>query len=168
MVPSSVITYPRVIDRYEDPPTGLPSPYAAQHIGGSLPFVPFSQTPSRRGWSLYRSWVEEQRQRNVEEGLEDLTLGKVEGKTLTQSCLFSLSPGIWLTDAVIQASIQSILRLHPLEPSVSFLPHFFFTKLMNEGHANPDIEGRYDYNNVQNWVKRKFEGKKVSDMSTLR
>ncbi len=166
MVPSSVVTYPRVIESYEDPPAGLSSPYASQHIGVSLPLVPFSKTPSERDWSLYRSWVEEQEQRNIEDK-DDLTLGKVEGEILTQSSLFSLSPGKWLTDAVIQASIQSILRLHPLEPSVSFLPHFFFTKLMNEGHANRDIEGSYDYNNVRNWVKKRIEGKKVSDMSTL-
>ncbi len=166
MVPSSVVTYPRVIECYEDPPAGLSSPYASQHIGVSLPLVPFSKTPSERDWSLYRSWVEEQEQRNKEDK-DDLTLGKVEGKILTQSSLFSLSPGKWLTDAVIQASIQSILRLHPLEPSVSFLPHFFFTKLMNVGHSNPHIEDRYDYNNVRNWVKRRIEGKKVSDMSTL-
>ncbi len=166
MVPSSVVTYPRVIESYEDPPAGLSSPYASQHIGVSLPLVPFSKTPSERDWSLYRSWVEEQEQRNIEDK-DDLTLGKVEGEILTQSSLFSLSPGKWLTDAVIQASIQSILRLHPLEPSVSFLPHFFFTKLMNEGHVNRDIEGSYDYNNVRNWVKKRIEGKKVSDMSTL-
>ncbi len=166
MVPSSVVTYPRVIESYEDPPAGLSSPYASQHIGVSLPLVPFSKTPSERDWSLYRSWVEEQEQRNKEDK-DDLTLGKVEGEILTQSSLFSLSPGTWLTDAVIQASIKSLLKLHPLEPSVSFLPHFFFTKLMNVGHSNPHIENRYDYNNVQKWVKRRIEGKKVSDMSTL-
>ena len=170
MVPSSVVTYPRVIESYEDPPAGLSSPYASQHIGVSLPLVPFSKTPSERDWSLYRSWVEEiiaKKQRKKLKGLDDLILGTVEGEILTQSSLFSLSPGTWLTDAVIQASIKSILKLHPLEPSVAFLPHFFFTKLMNEGHANPDIEGRYDYNNVRNWVKKRIEGKKVSDMSTL-
>ncbi len=38
---------------------------------------------------------------------------------------------------------------------------------MNEGHVNRDIAGSYDYNNVRNWVKKRIEGKKVSDMSTL-
>jgi hypothetical protein len=163
---TSVITYPRVINGDEDPPMGLPLPYVAQNIVGSLPFVPCSQTPTRREWRLYRSWVEQQR--NKGKKLKNLTLGVVEGVCLTESCLFSLSPTEWLTDSVIQASIKSILSLHPLEPSVGFLPHFFFTKLMNADHLNPEMDGCYDYHGVQTWFKKKFGGgKEVSDMNTL-
>jgi Ulp1 family protease len=133
---------------------------------GSLPFVPFSQIPTTSNWRDYRQWVSEQK--NKGENKENLTLGMVEGVWLTDSRLFSLSPGQWLTDSVIEASIKSVLNSHPLESLVGFLPHFFYTKLMNHGHSNPEMEGCYEYEGVQTWFNKTFgEGKKVSDMSTL-
>ena len=69
---------------------------------------------------------------------------------------------------MIQASIKSILRLHPLEPLVGFLPHFFHTKLLNANHSDPEVEDKYHYPGVRNWFQKKFgKGRKVSDMSTL-
>jgi Ulp1 family protease len=92
----------------------------------------------------------------------------VENEQLTEACLYSLAPKTWLKDTVIMAGVKSILKLHPLEPSNGFLPHFFYTRLTNVGHLNPDIDGKYDYQTVQKWVKNKFgKGKKVSDMTTL-
>ncbi len=88
MVPSSVVTYPRVIESYEDPPAGLSSPYASQHIGVSLPLVPFSKTPSERDWSLYGSWVKEiiaKKQRKKLKGLDDLILGIIPVLSVTRN-----------------------------------------------------------------------------------
>ena len=49
-----------------------------------------------------------------------------------------------------------------------FLPHFFYTRLTNVGHRDPDIDGKYHYQAVRTWVKNKFgKGMKVSDMTTL-
>ena len=35
-----------------------------------------------------------------------------------------------------------------------FFKSFFVTKLLNEGNANPDLDGKYDYKNVKRWSKR--------------
>jgi Ulp1 family protease len=128
--------------------------------------MPFLQTPTRHEWSTYRSWVRKQKNKGKKE--KNHTLGLVEGVQLTEECLFTLSPTEWLNDSVIQASIKSILNANPLESSVGFLPTFFYTKLMNIGHENPEREGRYEYKGVRTWFKKTFgEEKKVSDMSTL-
>jgi hypothetical protein len=110
---TSVITYPRVIGFDADPPRGRPLPYVAQNIVGSLPFVPFSQIPTASDGRDYRRWVREQNSKGADE--RKLRLGMVEGVLLTEECLFSLSPGQWLVDSVIEASIKSISNLHPLE-----------------------------------------------------
>ena len=93
---TSVITYPRFIDRDEDPPIGLSPPYVAQTIAGSLPFVPFSHIPTMDEWRYYSNWVERQKQRKEKRrkgaSLENFTLGRVEGDILTELCLFSLAP----------------------------------------------------------------------------
>ncbi len=165
---TSVITYPTVIDRNEDPPMGLPLPYVAQKKMRSLGLVPFSKSPTRKEWNAYRRWMGEQARKIKEKNLQNSILGVVEGDILTESCLYSLAPKEWLTDSVIQASIKSISSQHVLESSVGFLPHFFYPKLMNEEHSDPEKDGQYDYLGVQTWFKKRFgEGRKVSDMRTL-
>ena len=164
---TSRITYPRVVSRDVDPPRGLSGSYVGLNVVGSLPFKPFTKTPTRSQWIKYRSWVSKQLRKAKKGGKNDI-LGVVEGVQLTEECLFTLSPTEWLNDAVIQAGIKSILNSNPLESSVGFLPTFFYTKLMNNGNENPKREGCYEYEGVRNWFKKTFgEEKKVSDMSTL-
>ena len=82
--------------------------------------------------------------------------------------MYSLAPTKWLLDSVIQASIKSILTLHPLEPLVGYLPHSFIDKLLNANHSNREMEGKHDYSGIQTWFKKKFgKDKQLSDMSTL-
>ena len=161
------IIYPRIVIKWdEDPPRGLPLPYLGQNVMGSLPFVPFSQPPTKSDRKQYDSWIKQYRDKR--KGIENDILGTVEGEQLTESSLYSLAPKTWLMDTVITAFLKSIVKLHPLEPSVGFLPHFFYTRLTNVGHSNPDIEFTYDYQAVRTWAKRKLgKGKKVSDMNTL-
>ena len=123
-------------------------------VVGSLPFKPFSKTPTRHEWTTYRSWVRKQLKKGKK--AKNHTLGSVEGVQLTEECLFTLSPTEWLNDAVIQAGIKSILNANPLESSVGFLPTFFYTKLMNNGHENPKRDGCYEYEGVRNWFKKTF------------
>ena len=164
---TSRITYPRGVSSDVDPPRGLSASYVGLNVVGSLPFKPFSKTPTRYQWIKYRSWVSKQLRKAKKGGKNDI-LGVVEGVQLTEECLFTLSPKVWLNDAVIQAGIKSILNANPLESSVGFLPTFFYTKLMNIGHEKPKREGCYEYEGVRNWFKKTFgEEKKVSDMSTL-
>jgi hypothetical protein len=125
---TSVIIYPRIVLKWdEDPPRGLPLPYLGQNIMGSLPVVPFSQPPTKRNRKQhYDSWIKQQWDKRND--LENVTLGLVKGEQLTESCLYLLAPKTWLKDTVITAFLKSIVKLPPLEPSVGYLPHFFYTK----------------------------------------
>jgi sentrin-specific protease 1 len=85
----------------------------------------------------------------------------------------TLQPGQWLNDEVIHhfyvmlsnrdedlcAQDNNRLRSH-------FFKSFFITKLLNEGHANPAMEGRYEYRNVKRWSK-KVPGKDLFNLDKI-
>ena len=98
------------------------------------------------------------------------------GRKTVQRCnLETLRPGVWLNDEVIHYYFKMLgdqakhSSLHlPLSKRCHFFPSYFFTKLLNTGHADrevpghPDVvvDGTYTYSNVQSWSKR-VEGKDI-------
>ena len=72
------IIYPRIVIKWdEDPPRGLPLPYLGQNVMGSLPFVPFSQPPTKSDRKQYDSWIKQHRDKR--NGIENDILETVEG-----------------------------------------------------------------------------------------
>jgi sentrin-specific protease 1 len=78
-----------------------------------------------------------------------------------------LQPGEWLNDEVIHYFMvmlakrdEALCKKNPLRRRSHFFKSFFITKLLNEGHADPSIDGTYDYRNVKRWSK-KVPGKDI-------
>ncbi len=157
---TSVITYPRFVPQNEDPPRGLPLPYVGQNVEGTVPFL---DRLTRKQWNIYRDWMGGQEQ--TAKTKTDEILGMVEGEILKESSMFCLERTQWLLDNVISAIIKSIVKENWLESSVGFQPHFFYSKLMQDGHRNPKMDGKYNYQGVATW--QNTQGRKVSDMRTL-
>jgi hypothetical protein len=72
-----------------------------------------------------------------------------------------LSPGQWLNDEVISYFLvmlskrdEEMCREDPSRKRCHFFKSFFITKLLNEGHTNPAIDGKYEYKNVKRWSKK--------------
>ncbi len=72
-----------------------------------------------------------------------------------------LLPGQWLNDEVIHYFLvmlskrdEEICREDPSRKRCHFFKSFFMTKLLNEGHTNPAIDGKYEYKNVKRWSKK--------------
>jgi sentrin-specific protease 1 len=47
-----------------------------------------------------------------------------------------------------------------------FFKSFFLTKLLNEGHSDPAMEGKYEYRNVRRWSK-KVPGKDIFKLDKI-
>jgi len=72
-----------------------------------------------------------------------------------------LLPGQWLNDEVIHYFYvvlskrdEELCRAQPTRQRSHFFKSFFMTKLLNEGNANPALEGKYEYRNVKRWSKK--------------
>jgi hypothetical protein len=72
-----------------------------------------------------------------------------------------LSHGQWLNDEVISYFLvmlskrdEEMCREDPSRKRCHFFKSFFITKLLNEGHTNPAIDGKYEYKNVKRWSKK--------------
>jgi hypothetical protein len=72
-----------------------------------------------------------------------------------------LQPGQWLNDEVISYFLvmlalrdEEMCREDPSRKRCHFFKSFFMTKLLNEGHTNPDLDGKYEYGNVKRWSKK--------------
>jgi hypothetical protein len=72
-----------------------------------------------------------------------------------------LLPGQWLNDEVISYFLvmlskrdEEMCREDPSRKRCHFFKSFFMTKLLNEGHTNPALDGKYEYKNVKRWSKK--------------
>jgi Ulp1 family protease len=76
-------------------------------------------------------------------------------------CFFILFLLQWLNDEVIHYFLimlanrdEEMCRNDPNRKRSHFFKSFFITKLLNEGHANPAMDGKYQYTNVKRWSKQ--------------
>lgn len=72
-----------------------------------------------------------------------------------------LLPAQWLNDEVISYFLvmlskrdEEMCREDPSRKRSHFFKSFFMTKLLNEGHTNPALDGKYEYKNVKRWSKK--------------
>lgn len=88
-------------------------------------------------------------------------LAKEGPDTVQRQNLQTLQPGQWLNDEVIHHFYlmlakrdEDMCKQDPSRKRSHFFKSFFMTKLLNEGHANPSMEGQYEYRNVKRWSKK--------------
>jgi sentrin-specific protease 1 len=85
----------------------------------------------------------------------------------------TLKPEQWLNDEVIHYFYGMLAKRDeercqhdPSRKRCHFFKSFFITKLLNEGNSNPDLDGKYDYQNVERWSK-KVAGRDIFNLETL-
>ena len=94
-------------------------------------------------------------------GPESEILYKDGTDTIQRGSIQTLRPGQWLNDEVVHYFLvmlakrdEEMCRQNPSRKRSHFFKSFFFTTLLNEGHANPAINGTYEYRNVKRWSKK--------------
>lgn len=131
----------------------------------------------KRASSLMRPLTEEEREivRNAMYGIGpgDEVLARAGSDFVQRSSIQTLQPGQWLNDEVIHhfylmLSIrdEELCEQDTGKKRSHFFKSFFITKLLNEGHANPDLDGTYEYRNVKRWSK-KAPGKDIFNLDKV-
>eukprot|EP00546_Thalassionema_frauenfeldii_P021885 CAMPEP_0178905878 /NCGR_PEP_ID=MMETSP0786-20121207/6520_1 /TAXON_ID=186022 /ORGANISM="Thalassionema frauenfeldii, Strain CCMP 1798" /LENGTH=448 /DNA_ID=CAMNT_0020577535 /DNA_START=249 /DNA_END=1595 /DNA_ORIENTATION=+ len=100
-------------------------------------------------------------------------MAKVDSDIIVRESMQRLHPGQWLNDEIIHYFLIMLAKrdeeLHKIDPSKGrshFFKSFFMTKLLNEGHADPNLNGTYEYRNVKRWSK-KVPGKDIFSLNKV-
>jgi Ulp1 protease family, C-terminal catalytic domain len=100
-------------------------------------------------------------------------VAQVDTDVVVRESMHRLRPGQWLNDEIIHYFLimlakrdEALSKKDPSRKRSHFFKSFFITKLLNEGHANADIEGTYDYRNIKRWSK-KVPGKDIFDLDKI-
>jgi sentrin-specific protease 1 len=93
-------------------------------------------------------------------GRPDDVLFRVGTDTVVRESMHRLQPGQWLNDEVIHYFYvmlanrdKDLCRKDPSRKPSHFFKSFFMTKLLNEGHSDARMDGRYEYRQVKRWSK---------------
>jgi len=126
---------------------------------------------------LLRPLTEEEKQivQNATRGLGSSSdvMAQVDSDIIVRESMQRLIPGQWLNDEIIHYFLIMLAKrdeeLNKVDTSRGrshFFKSFFMTKLLNEGHANPDVNGTYEYRNVKRWSK-KVPGKDIFNLNKV-
>jgi sentrin-specific protease 1 len=87
-------------------------------------------------------------------------LAKVGTDSVRRESMHRLQPGKWLNDEIIHYFFKMLAirdeKMSQADPSRKrshFFKSFFVTKQLNEGHDDPNMEGKYEYKNVERWSR---------------
>jgi len=93
-------------------------------------------------------------------GRPDDILCRVGTDSVRRESMHRLRPGQWLNDEVIHYFYvmlanrdEELGKNDPSRKPSHFFKSFFITKLLNEGHADPTMNGKYEYRQVKRWSK---------------
>eukprot|EP00980_Cylindrotheca_fusiformis_P008183 scaffold1734_cov196-Cylindrotheca_fusiformis.AAC.5 len=93
--------------------------------------------------------------------------------TVQRQSIRTLQPGQWLNDEVIHYFYlmlakrdEDMSKADPSRKRSHFFKSFFITKLLNEGHSDPAMDGKYEYRNVKRWSK-KVPGKDIFKLDKI-
>jgi Ulp1 family protease len=93
-------------------------------------------------------------------GAPDEILAKVDTDSVQRQSMERLQPGIWLNDEAIHYFYvmlskrdEELCKLNPNRKRSHFFKSFFMSQLLNEGNADPSLDGKYEYTNVKDWSK---------------
>ena len=94
-------------------------------------------------------------------------VAQVGPDSVQRGSMHTLQPGTWLNDEVIHYFYvmlskrdEEMCQRDPKRKRSHFFKSFFMTKLLNEGNADPSMDGRYEYRQVKRWSK-KVPGKDI-------
>jgi hypothetical protein len=92
---------------------------------------------------------------------------------VTRRCFATLRPGKLLNDEIISFYYRMLgdgdkeaCEQDSCRRRSHLFNSFFITKLLNEGHYDPTVEGTYDYSKVKNWGE-KVPGKDIFDLHRI-
>lgn len=107
------------------------------------------------------------------EGQGGAVLAEAGTDSVQRQSMHRLQPGQWLNDEVIHYFYvmlanrdEELCRLDPTRKRSHFFKSFFMTKLLNEGNADPSLDGKYTYGNVKRWSK-KVPGKDIFKLDKI-
>lgn len=118
-----------------------------------------------RAAELMRPLTDEEQQLITEAmetiGPESEVIAQVGPDSCQRGSLRTLLPGQWLNDEVIHYFLvmlskrdEEMCQQDPTRKRCHLFKSFFITKLLNEGNANPALDGKYEYRNVKRWSKK--------------
>ena len=103
----------------------------------------------------------------AEDGPDDDVVARTDSDIVSRKNMHTLRPGEWLSDEIIHFFLamlakrdEELCNEDATRLRTHFFKSFFMTKITNEGHQNPAIEGTYEYRNVKRWSK-KVPGKDI-------
>jgi len=106
-------------------------------------------------------------------GREDEVLAKIGADSVQRGSIQRLQPCQWLNDEVIHFFLtvlskrdEEICANNSSKKRSHFFKSFFMSTLLNEGNANPALNGKYDYKNVKRWSK-KVPGKDIFQLDKI-
>ncbi len=107
------------------------------------------------------------------DGPSDQVIARIDSDSVQRRSMRLLKPGQWLNDEVIHYFLvmlakrdEELCRQDSNRKPTHFFKSFFLTKLLNEGDANPDKDGVYEYRNVRRWSKH-VKGKDIFKLSKI-
>jgi Ulp1 family protease len=110
-------------------------------------------------------WLQEQ-----EEWCQDPeeTIAIVSGETITAQNLWTINKRKWVQDNMLHHVFKSLNTIMGVtDPLVAFFPSFFFTKLYQDGHGDPNQMDIYCYSGVASWNKKILRGIPIDQMNML-
>jgi Ulp1 family protease len=100
-------------------------------------------------------------------------IAQADSDVVVRESMRRLQPGQWLNDEVIHYFLimlakrdEGLAKQDPSRSRCHFFKSFFITKLLNEGHADPEVDGTYEYRNVKRWSK-KVPGKDLFKLNKI-
>jgi sentrin-specific protease 1 len=106
-------------------------------------------------------------------GPSNQVIAKSGADSVQRGSIQTLQPGQWLNDEVIHYFYEMLTKRDEemchndsSRKRCHFFKSFFITKLLNEGNSNPDLDGKYEYNNVKRWSK-KVPGKDIFNLDKI-
>jgi sentrin-specific protease 1 len=94
-------------------------------------------------------------------GGEDDIVAQFVNNTVKRKSMWSLQPGRWLTDEVINFYFALLAQrdrdrclLAPDRIRCHFFSSFFMSKLLDIGNRDSTLAGQYNYDNVKTWSRR--------------
>jgi hypothetical protein len=132
---------PLVTSRTEVVPPDGPPLYSSDGETGDLNF--FKEEATYEQWGRYqKKWRRD----------PDKTTDILNGELITSSDVFTLKKSEWVTDDLLHYVYKS--QIGVTAPLVAFFPSFFFTKIYQQGNADPKKADTYSYAGVASWTKK--------------
>jgi hypothetical protein len=157
------LEYPLLIASGTEVPPDGPPPYSGNNEAGDLTF--FQEEATDEEWGRYHVWLQEQAEWRRDSD-EDVAI--ISGEVITTRDVDTLKKSEWIRDNILHYAFKTLnTPLGETDPLVAFFPSFFFTKLYQDGHEDPNRSDTYNYAGVATWTKKFLRGTPIDEMKTI-